>query len=32
VAEIGGGAHLIPVEKLVLVDAAGLKQDQPIRI
>jgi pimeloyl-ACP methyl ester carboxylesterase len=30
VAEIGGGAHLIPAEKLVLVDAAGLKQDQPI--
>ena len=30
VAEMGGGAHLIPVEKLVLVDAAGLKQDQPI--
>jgi pimeloyl-ACP methyl ester carboxylesterase len=30
VAEIGGSAHLIPVEKLVLVDAAGLKQDQPI--
>jgi len=30
VAEIGGGAHMIPVEKLVLVDAAGLKQDQPI--
>jgi triacylglycerol lipase len=30
VAEIGGGAHLIPVEKLVLVDAAGLKQDAPI--
>ena len=30
VAEIGGGAHLIPVEKVVLVDAAGLKQDQPI--
>jgi pimeloyl-ACP methyl ester carboxylesterase len=29
VAEIGG-AHLIPVEKLVLVDAAGLKQDAPI--
>src|SRR5437016_4698385 len=29
VAEIGGGAHLIPVEKLVLVDAAGLKQDKP---
>jgi len=25
VAEIGGGAHLVPVEKLVLVDAAGLK-------
>ncbi len=30
VAEIAGGAHLIPVEKLVLVDAAGLKQDTPI--
>ena len=30
VAEIGGGAHLTPVEKLVLVDAAGLKQDQTI--
>jgi triacylglycerol lipase len=30
VAEIGGGARLIPVEKLVLVDAAGLKQDKPI--
>jgi pimeloyl-ACP methyl ester carboxylesterase len=30
VAEISGGAHLVPVEKLVLVDAAGLKQDQPI--
>ena len=30
VSEIGGGAHLIPVEKLVLVDAAGLKQDTPI--
>jgi pimeloyl-ACP methyl ester carboxylesterase len=30
VVELGGGAHLIPVEKLVLVDAAGLKQDQPI--
>jgi pimeloyl-ACP methyl ester carboxylesterase len=29
VAELGG-AHLIPVEKLVLVDAAGLKQEQPI--
>ena len=30
VVEIGGGVHLLPVEKLVLVDAAGLKQDQPI--
>jgi pimeloyl-ACP methyl ester carboxylesterase len=30
VVEIGGGARLVPVEKLVLVDAAGLKQDQPI--
>jgi pimeloyl-ACP methyl ester carboxylesterase len=30
VAEIGGGTHLVPVEKLVLVDAAGLKQTQPI--
>ena len=30
VAEISGGAHLVPVEKLVLVDAAGLKQDKPI--
>jgi pimeloyl-ACP methyl ester carboxylesterase len=29
-AEIGDGAHLIPVEKLVLVDAGGLKQDQPL--
>jgi pimeloyl-ACP methyl ester carboxylesterase len=29
-AEISGGAHLIPIEKLVLVDAAGLKQDKPI--
>jgi pimeloyl-ACP methyl ester carboxylesterase len=29
-AEITGGAHLIPVEKLVLVDAAGLKQERPI--
>jgi pimeloyl-ACP methyl ester carboxylesterase len=29
-AEITGGAHLIPVEKLVLVDAAGLKQEKPI--
>jgi pimeloyl-ACP methyl ester carboxylesterase len=30
VAEIGGGAHLMTVERLVLVDAAGLKQDTPI--
>jgi len=30
VAELGDGARLIPVEKLVLVDAAGLKQDKPI--
>jgi pimeloyl-ACP methyl ester carboxylesterase len=30
VSEISGGAHLIPVEKLVLVDAAGLKQEAPI--
>ncbi|HKV63879.1 MAG TPA: alpha/beta hydrolase [Candidatus Acidoferrum sp.] len=29
-SELGGGAHLIPVEKMVLVDAAGLKQDAPI--
>jgi len=29
VAEMAGGAHLIAVDKLVLVDAAGLKQDQP---
>jgi len=29
-AEITGGAHLVPVEKLVLVDAAGLHQDKPI--
>jgi pimeloyl-ACP methyl ester carboxylesterase len=28
--ELGDGAHLIPVEKLVLVDAAGLKQDAAI--
>src|SRR5258708_16107178 len=27
VAEIGSGAHLIPVQRLVLVDAAGLQQD-----
>jgi pimeloyl-ACP methyl ester carboxylesterase len=30
VIEVSGGAHLVPVEKLVLVDAAGLKQDKPI--
>src|SRR5260370_6121170 len=30
VAEVGGGAHLTPADKLVLVDAAGLKQDTPI--
>src|SRR2546426_9829884 len=30
VAEIGGGARMVPVEKLVLVDAAGLKRDKPI--
>lgn len=30
VVELSGGAHLVPVEKLVLVDAAGLKQDKPI--
>lgn len=29
-AELGEGGHLIPIEKLVLVDAAGLKQDAPI--
>jgi pimeloyl-ACP methyl ester carboxylesterase len=29
-AEISDGAHLVPVEKLVLVDAGGLKQDQPL--
>ena len=28
--ELGEGAHLIPMEKLVLVDAAGLKQDAAI--
>ena len=28
--ESADGAHLIPMEKLVLVDAAGLKQDTPI--
>lgn len=30
VAEASGGAQLIAVEKLVLVDAAGLKQDKPV--
>jgi len=29
-SELGGGGHLIPVEKLVLVDAAGLKQESAI--
>lgn len=29
-AEVSGGAHLVPVEKLVLVDAAGLQQEKPI--
>jgi pimeloyl-ACP methyl ester carboxylesterase len=29
-AELSSGAHLIPVEKLVLVDAAGLKHDKPL--
>lgn len=28
-AEISSDQHLVPVEKLVLVDAAGLKQDRP---
>jgi pimeloyl-ACP methyl ester carboxylesterase len=28
--ELFGGAHLVPIEKLVLVDAAGLQQDKPI--
>jgi pimeloyl-ACP methyl ester carboxylesterase len=28
--ETGSDAHMVPVEKLVLVDAAGLKQDKPI--
>jgi pimeloyl-ACP methyl ester carboxylesterase len=28
--EISTGAHLVPIEKLILVDAAGLKQDKPI--
>jgi pimeloyl-ACP methyl ester carboxylesterase len=30
VVEVSGGAHLVPVQKLVLVDAAGLQQDKPI--
>lgn len=28
--ELADGGHLIPIEKLVLVDAAGLRQDTPI--
>jgi pimeloyl-ACP methyl ester carboxylesterase len=28
--EFSQGAHMVPVEKLVLVDAAGLQQDKPI--
>jgi len=28
--EITGGAHVVPVEKLVLVDAAGLNQEKPV--
>jgi pimeloyl-ACP methyl ester carboxylesterase len=30
VVEASGGARLVPVHKLVLVDAAGLQQDKPI--
>lgn len=30
VVEVSGGAHLVPVQKSVLVDAAGLQQDKPI--
>jgi triacylglycerol lipase len=30
VVEARGGAHMVPVQKLVLVDAAGLQQDKPI--
>jgi pimeloyl-ACP methyl ester carboxylesterase len=30
VVEASSGAHLVTVEKLVLVDAAGLQQDKPI--
>jgi pimeloyl-ACP methyl ester carboxylesterase len=29
-AEITGGVHVVPVEKLVLVDAAGLNQEKPV--
>jgi pimeloyl-ACP methyl ester carboxylesterase len=29
-SEMSGGTHLIPIDKLVLVDAAGLKQEKPI--
>jgi pimeloyl-ACP methyl ester carboxylesterase len=29
-AEITAGAHVVPVEKLVLVDAAGLNQEKPV--
>jgi len=29
-AEITGGAHVVPMEKLVLVDAAGLNQEKPV--
>jgi pimeloyl-ACP methyl ester carboxylesterase len=28
--ELSAGAHLVPIEKLILADAAGLKQDKPI--
>lgn len=28
--EISRGAHLVPIEKLILVDAAGLRQEKPI--
>src|SRR5260370_33405818 len=30
VVEASGGAHLVPVQNLVLVDAAGLQQDKPL--
>lgn len=29
-SEFSGGAHLVPVEKLVLVDAAGLRQEREV--